>query len=141
MRAEASSPDRVVFDTNVLISAYLWQGPPRKALELARSGRCLLVISNEALREFVRVLAYSKFGLTPREIAPILEDLMSMALFVPVRSHIEVIKADPTDNVFVGLAVDSGARYIVSGDRHLLDLRKYRSIEIITVARFVRRFS
>ncbi|MBI3595740.1 MAG: putative toxin-antitoxin system toxin component, PIN family [Nitrospirae bacterium] len=140
MRAEDSSPDRVVFDTNVLISAYLWQGPPRKALELARSGRCQLVISNEALREFVRVLAYSKFGLTPREIAPILEDLMSIALFVPVRSRIAAIKADPTDNVFVGLAVDSGARYIVSGDRHLLDLRKYRSIEIITVARFIRRF-
>ena len=113
MRTEDSSPDRVVFDTNILISAYLWKGLPRKALELARSGQCQLVISNETLHEFVRVLAYPKFGLAPEEIAPIVNDLTSFALFVPVRSHITVIEADPTDNVFLGLAVDAGAHYIL----------------------------
>lgn len=60
---------RVVFDTNVLISAYLWPSIPRTALDIARSGRSILVSAQPAIEEFVRVLGYRKFGLSPEEIA------------------------------------------------------------------------
>jgi len=139
MRAADSNPNRVVYDTNILISAYLWKGLPRQALELARTSRCQLVICNETLYEFIRVLGNPKFGLAPEEIVPIVNDLTSFALFVPLRSHITVIEADPSDNVFLGLAVDAGAGYIVSGDKHLLRLRSYRNIQILGVTQFVRQ--
>ena len=139
MRAADSNPNRVVYDTNILISAYLWKGLPRKALELARTSRCQLVISNETLYECIRVLASPKFGLAPEEIVPMVNDLTSFAIFVPLRSHITVIEADPSDNIFLGLAVDARAGYIVSGDKHLLRLRSYRKIQILSVSRFVQQ--
>jgi len=58
---------RAVFDTNVLISAYLWTGTPRTALDIVRSGRCTLVSARSAIEEFVRVLGYRKFDLSPEE--------------------------------------------------------------------------
>lgn len=56
-----SKIDRAVFDTNILISAYLWGGTPRRALELVRAGHVDLVSATEAIEEFVRVLGYPKF--------------------------------------------------------------------------------
>lgn len=141
MRAVDSNPKRVVFDTNVLISAYLWKGLPRNALEIARSGHCQLVVSKETLRELIRVLASPKFGFTPEEIALIVNDLTSFSLVVPKRTHLAVIEVDPSDNVFLSLAVDAGACCIVSGDQHLLGLRRYREIRIVRVAEFVRSWS
>ena len=78
-------PERVIFDTNVLISGYLWTGPPRRALEHARRGRYTLLISQQTIEEFIRILGYPKFGLTAEEIVPILADLASFAEFVEVR--------------------------------------------------------
>jgi predicted nucleic acid-binding protein len=46
---------RVVFDTNILISGYLWGGIPRKALGKTRAKEWILVISNEIIKEFIRV--------------------------------------------------------------------------------------
>ncbi|NJL17639.1 MAG: PIN domain-containing protein [Nitrospira sp.] len=59
---------RVVFDTNVLISAYLWPGIPRTALDMARNGRIILVSAQPAIEEFVRVLGYRKFGLSLKRL-------------------------------------------------------------------------
>ncbi|TKB93279.1 MAG: PIN domain-containing protein [Nitrospira sp.] len=53
---------RVVFDTNVLITAYLCPGIPRTALDIIRSGRIILVSAQPAIKEFVRVLGYQNFG-------------------------------------------------------------------------------
>ena len=127
---------RVVFDTNLLISGYLWGGIPRKALEKTRTKEWILVISNESIKELIRVLSYSKFALTTSEIQPIITDLEENADFVEVKSSVEIIKEDPSDNIFLSLALDGGASYIVSGDSHLLNLKGYKDIEIITAKEF-----
>lgn len=128
---------RVVFDTNVLVSAYLWTGPARRALEKVRSGEWTLLNSRGATDELIRVLAYDKFGLTPSEIQPIIRDLTEISEFVDVRTRVEIITRDPTDNVFLSLAIDGKADAIVSGDHHLLDIRKFKGIPIITVRKFL----
>ena len=127
---------RVVFDTNILISGYLWGGIPRKALEKTRTKEWILVISNESIKEFIRVLSYSKFALTASEIQPLITDLGESAEFVEVKSSVEIIKEDPSDNILLSLALDGGASYIVSGDSHLLNLKRYKDIEIITAKQF-----
>jgi putative PIN family toxin of toxin-antitoxin system len=75
---------RVVFDTNVLISGYLWKGPPRRAIEKVRSGEWTLIVSKDTIDELIRVLGYNKFGLKPEEIEPIVRDLVEISEFVEV---------------------------------------------------------
>jgi putative PIN family toxin of toxin-antitoxin system len=131
---------RAVFDTNVLISAYLWPGIPRTALDMIRSGRSMLVSAQPAIEEYVRVLGYRKFGLSPEEIAPLVDDLTSLSTIVYPRHTVDVVTRDPTDNLFLEIALQGKCTVLVSGDRHLLDLRRYRRIRILTPAEFVRSF-
>ena len=128
-----------MFDTNVLISGYLWKGPARIALEKVRSGEWILLVSEETIEELIRVLAYNKFGLKPDEIAPIIDDLAQISQFVEVRTPVQAIKDDPTDNIFLSLAIDGMADAIVSGDHHLLNLNEFRGIPILTVREFLGR--
>lgn len=131
---------RAVFDTNVLISAYLWTGTPRTALDIVRSGRCTLVSARSAIEEFVRVLGYRKFGLSPEEIGPLVDDLASLSTIVRPRHSVHVVTRDPTDNLFLEIALQGKCAALVSGDRHLLDLHRHSNVHILTPAEFIRAF-
>jgi len=128
---------RAVFDTNILISGYLWKGPPRQAIEKVRDKEWTLLVSKDTVAELIRVLAYRKFGLSPEEIQPIIEDLLRISETVEVTTKVAAIRADLTDNMFLALAVDGRAEVIVSGDHHLLDLRQFTGIPIVRVRRFL----
>jgi uncharacterized protein len=128
---------RVVFDTNVLVSAYLWKGVARRALEKVSEGEWVLLSSKDTVDELIRVLAYDKFGLRPNEIQPIIEDLTKISHFLEVKTTVEIIKNDPIDNVFLALAIDGKAEIIVSGDHHLLDLGSFKGIPIVRVRKFL----
>ena len=128
---------KAIFDTNVLISGYLWKGLPRRAIDKVRGGEWIHLVSEATIEELIRVLAYAKFGLKPGEIEPIVRDLMAISEYVEVRSQIDLVKADPTDNIFLNLATDGQADVIVSGDHHLLDLKEFNDIPIISVRKFV----
>jgi putative PIN family toxin of toxin-antitoxin system len=130
---------KVVFDTNILISGYLWKGSARQAIEKVRQGEWIHLVSKDTIEELVRVLAYPKFGLTPREMEPIIFDLMEISEYVEVTSRIEAIKDDPTDNIFLALAADGQADVLVSGDHHLLDLKEFNGIPIIPLRKFLNR--
>ncbi|MEW6326061.1 MAG: putative toxin-antitoxin system toxin component, PIN family [Thermodesulfobacteriota bacterium] len=134
------NPPKVVFDTNILISAYFFGGQPRVTLDIARSGKVILLQSTETVAEFVRVLGYRKFGLTADEIKPLVEDLLGFSEKVSLGTPVKYIKEDPTDNVFLTLARQGHAKYIVSGDSHLLNIRSFSGIDILTVRRFLSRF-
>jgi uncharacterized protein len=131
---------RAAFDTNVLISAYLWSGIPRRALDIIRSGRCVLISASPAIEEFVRVLGYRKFGFSPEEIEPLVEDLLSLAKMVCPEHAVDVVTRDPTDNIFFEIAMQGKCTALVSGDRHLLDIRRYRGIHVLTPMEFVRSY-
>ena len=126
-----------MFDTNVLVSAYLWKGMARRALEKVREGEWVLLSSKDTVDELIRVLAYDKFGLRPNEIQPIIQDLTKIGHFLEVKTTVEIIKNDPTDNVFLALAIDGQAEIIVSGDHHLLDLGSFKGIPIVRVRKFL----
>jgi putative PIN family toxin of toxin-antitoxin system len=128
---------RAVFDTNILISGYLWKGQPRQAIEKVRDKEWTLLVSKDTIAELIRVLAYRKFGLSPEEIQPIVEDLLRISEIVEVTTKVTAIRADLTDNMFLALAVDGRAEVIVSGDHHLLDLRHFTGVPIIRVRRFL----
>lgn len=132
--------ETIVFDTNVLISGYLWKGKPRQALRLIKSAKLRLLICKETKDELVRVLS-KKFGLDADEIYHVVLDLESLGKNIDVSSREHPVNDDPSDNVFINLAIDGNARLIVSGDSHLLKLKTYSGIEIITVDEFLKRYS
>ncbi len=122
---------RVVFDANVLISAIFWEGITRTLYDLAKTGKISMLSSIPLEQELIRVLNYSKFGLEPAEIVPLINDYKKVCLTIPVKTRISLIKDDLTDNIFLECAVDGKADYIISGDRHLLNLKEYQAIHIV----------
>jgi uncharacterized protein len=130
---------RIVIDTNVYISAIFWGGKPRKVLELGRNGHISIFTSSEIQTEIETKLK-TKFGIEEREVAQILLDYAMFTLPIKPLEKISVIDADPDDDKFIECAVAAKAGYIVSGDKHLLDLKNYRGIQIIKAAHFLEIF-
>ncbi|MEK7306431.1 MAG: putative toxin-antitoxin system toxin component, PIN family [Nitrospirota bacterium] len=108
---------RVVLDTNVTISAFFWGGYPRLIYDQIRERKLVMLLSNEMEKEFIRVLGYSKFGLTPKEIWPFIRNLRANAEFVETRTKVSLIVTDQTDNMFIECAVALKAQVIITGDR------------------------
>lgn len=129
----------VVFDTNVLISGYLWRGKPRQVIQLVKEGFFRLLYCSNSLDELIRILSL-KFELTELEIYKIILDIKNIGRKVNISSKEHPIHEDDTDNLFINLAIDGNAKLIVSGDSHLLKLKDYRGIEIITVDEFIKRY-
>jgi len=129
--------DRVVFDTNIYISALLFAGIPRKLLHMADVGAFQLIISKQILAEFRGVLRI-KFDYETEQLDIMENLLLSISLVVEPKKKINRIIVDPTDNRILECAVEGNADYIVSGDKHLLQLENYHSIKIISPAEYFR---
>ena len=128
---------RVVVHTNVAVSGLLWPGPPNHILKWAREGILQIVACEQTTDELRRVLQYKRFAqrLSTLDTNPaeVFAYFLNLVFFVPTPALIpEQIVEDPFDNFFLALASHNDARLIISGDRHLLDLREYEHIPIVT---------
>jgi len=128
----------VVIDTNVVVSGYLWSGKPRQAIRILSASPYENLYCRESLTELVRILS-DKFNLAANEIITVVADIKRTGRNVRVTSYESPITEDAADNLFINLALDGGAKTIISGDSHLLKLGKFKSIEIIKVADFLKR--
>ncbi len=133
------APIRVVIDTNVLVSS-LWGGKPRRVIDLWDQGDILVVASEQVLNEYLSVLA--RFDLTEEDIddITILFSNPSKTSIVQPKARIHVIKKDPADNKFLECAVEGEADFIVSGDKHLLELARYKSVRLVSPSEFLSSF-
>lgn len=134
----------VVADTNILISALLWKGQTTPILHLVRDGVIQVAVNASLLNEFERVLCYSKFrqqfatiGKTPSQI---IQEFLEIALLVEDIPIPLTIVDDPSDDRVLACAFASSASMIISGDQHLLTLKSWRGIPIITARAFLNRF-
>lgn len=129
---------RYVFDTNVIISALLFDSSkPAIAFRYGfQQGEVLL--SLELLEELNNVLNREKFNryLTSEEREDFLEALVEQAILVEVTERVLVCR-DPKDNQILELAISGQAEYIVTGDRDLLVLNPFRGISIVTPEEFL----
>lgn len=128
---------RVVLDTNVFISAILYGGNPRKVVNLVVTELIEVYVSLELLEEFGRVLK-GKFTLSSLEIDTIISEIKDFAEIARPRVRLQVIKNDPSDNKVLECAVEAKAHFIVSGDKHLLNLGNFRGIKIVNPAEFLK---
>lgn len=135
---------RIVVDTNVMIAAILWQGPPHRILELAERGQVSLCAIPSMLEELQEVLERSKFRKQLQNRATSIEEIMSdllplVELYEPTAAP-KAVPADPDDEIFIECALSADAPFLISGDDHLLRLRKYGRIRIVTPTEFLRTF-
>src|SRR5947199_2735326 len=115
---------RVVADTNIYVSAVMFAGLPGSLVELGLLQVFTLVISPQLLDELEDKLRV-KFGVTLRDAAAIRARLEAVANMVVPELVIDVVNDDPDDNRVLECAVAGHADYIVSGDRHLLNLKSH----------------
>lgn len=131
---------RAVLDTNVVVSALLFSGPPSRLISAWQSGRLRPVVSAPILDEYIRVLAYPKFKLTNTEIRGLLEEelIPFIETVTAVPTNIPDLR-DPDDAKFITCAVAAGVRWLVSGDDDLLSLHHVESVDILSVTAFLQQ--
>jgi putative PIN family toxin of toxin-antitoxin system len=130
---------RVVADTNVLVSALLFGGPPEQIVLAGLRGEIQLLTSNPLLKELERVLK-GKFKLHLHLVRNIIEEIKEVAELVEVSSHINVISCPDDDNRVLECAVDGKAEFIVTGDtKHILPLKEFRGTKILSPSEFLNR--
>jgi uncharacterized protein len=129
---------RVVLDTNIFASALLG-GRLCVIIDKWRAGAFTLVVSEAIAREYLEVVNRPKFKIPSAEIAVTTDYLLKTAEFVTPLKTVTIVEADPTDNKFLEAALAGKAVYVVSGDSHLLDLKTFHDILIITAREFIER--
>ena len=130
--------DRVVLDTNVLISAVLFNGPPRAILELVIGGAVYCSLSLDVLDELRDVLERPKFRFSPEQAFQVIEELHAVCDIVNPAIRLNVVTADPNDNIILECALESKADVIVSGDQHLLAIAEFRGIQIVSPSDYLK---
>lgn len=131
---------KVVFDTNIYISAIIFGGNPRHCLDLAREKDIQLYSSRIILLELAEKLR-EKFKWDDEDILEALEGVLVFTKIVMPKHKVNIIKADPEDNFILECAEAADADYILSGDKkHLLILKNYKGIPIISAKEFLDYF-
>jgi len=130
---------KLVVDTNVLLSSFISAGPPRLILNHIRDRLDLLCLSSSILEEYLAVL--QRAGISEHlqaSLFSLLHDPDHVLLVVPSR-RVQVVRDDPSDNMFLECAIEARADFLISGDRHLRSLRSFQGIEIIPPREYVSR--
>lgn len=129
---------RIVADTNTVLSGLLWQGPPRRLIDLARERAVTLCTSTALLAELAEVIGRAKFTARVHDAgvaaAELVEDYARLAEIVVPASLTAPVSRDPDDDLVLATAFAAEASLIVTGDRDLLTLGTFRDIRILAAA-------
>ena len=122
---------KLVLDTNTIISGFLWEGNEAELIRRIERKEALFFTNKEILDEVRDVISRPKFqdiifnaNLTAEQI--ILKIVSLSHIVISPKLGIKIIKEDPADNKFLQCAVQAKADYIISGDKHLLNLKEFR---------------
>ncbi len=129
---------RAVPDTNVLVSAIVFGGPPGRLVELAGEGHLQLVLSPRLIEELREVLR-RKFGFSDAAAYQAEALLRRISIVVEPQREVAIISEDPEDNRVLEAARAGDADVIVSGDRHLLSLERFGTTAIMNPRELLNR--
>lgn len=136
---------RLVLDTNVVVSAFLWQGTPGRLIELAGEKEVQLFTSRALLDELATTLAKKKLakyvtatGLTAEQM---LSNYRRLVTVVTARPLEQQVSRDIDDDAVLACALAAKATLIVSGDDDLLVLKSFNGTPILTTAQAIKHHS
>ncbi len=139
-----SKQARLVVDTNVIVSGLISTGtPPALILDAIRAQTATLLVSDDVVNEYLRVLEYPHI----RKYKKITDEAIGhlTALFINDAERVEILveineSPDPDDNKFLSLAVEGYADFIISGDKaDLLSIKEIKGIQIVTARQAVEK--
>ena len=123
---------RIVLDTNILVSAFFWEDNERNILLKCKKRNLNSITSLEILNELEKVLKI-KFKVPENKIRDYSKEILYFSEIVFPLGELDIIKEDPTDNIILETAVIGKANILVTGNKHLLKLKKYKSVKILQV--------
>jgi len=126
---------KAVFDTNVLVAAFVTEGVCAKLLGRARRKQLNLVLSPFIVKEFENVLL-KKFSASKEQIRMATRLISEAAQIVAHSSKVSGVCRDPDDDQILSCALSAEADYLVTGDSDLLQLKEFHGIKILTPAAF-----
>ena len=127
---------KAVLDTNVFVSGIFWTGSSNKVIFSWKEGKFVLVTSLEIISEVIKVLKDFKIRLPENMIKEWIDLITRNSVIVEPKEKINIIKDDPKDDIFIETAVAGNVDFIISQDNHLLKLKEFRKIKIITPEAF-----
>lgn len=136
---------RVVFDTNIVLSALLFTSGQLTWLRTAWEKHALIpIVTTKTVEELLRVLSYPKFQLSKEERNDVLADYLPFSeTFVLDKKQNDALPLcrDADDQIFLNLAYQSKVKYLVTGDKDLLKLNESVRFDIVTALRFRQIFT
>lgn len=135
----ARAPLRVVLDTNVLVSSLIFGGKPQQTENLILEKKIVGITSPMLLAEFTDVLAKG-FSFNESRLRQAEKKIKKNFVIVKPRATIKILK-DNADNRVLEAAVEGDCRFIITGDKEILDLKSFKGIKIITSSRFLEEWS
>ena len=141
MPDESKTKPRVVIDTNVIVSGLTFKGQPREVLDLAWKGEIEVYISPFILKELTGTLK-KDFGWSNEQIKDTIQRIKAKTISIRPKIKVSVVKEKNDDNRILECAIEGDVRYLISGDKkHLLPLKEYRGIKILSPAQFLMLFT
>jgi putative PIN family toxin of toxin-antitoxin system len=131
---------KVVIDTNIVVSGIFWKGNPNKILRAWFSDKFDVLVSPGIVVEYERVIKRMESGLTTEEIQMWMSLIANHSTIIEPPLKLNVVEADPDDDKFVECAIFGHADHIVSGDKHLLNLKEYEWITILSPSQFCKQY-
>ena len=133
---------RVVLDTNIWLSGIFWQGNPYKIIKIGEQKKIEIIISRDIIEEILEVLNRDhRFQKLIADRKAAINDLIKTTLFISTlvepKTKISFVEEDSDDNKILEAAMEGKADYIVSGDRHLLEIGKFNGIKIMKARSFL----
>lgn len=136
---------RIVADTNTVVSGLLWQGAPRRLLDLGRNQQITLVTSHALLAELAEVLGREKFAvrihLAKLSAKALVEDYAGIAQVIDSPALLRPVSRDADDDQVIDCALAARADIVVSGDSDLLTLTEHQGIPILTTTQALERIN
>jgi putative PIN family toxin of toxin-antitoxin system len=129
---------KVVIDTNIFISSFLAGGNPRKIIDLWQQGKITLCLSSDIINEYVNVLKRLNFSDEPelRELLELFSTGYSL-LYIHHPKSIPLKLTDKDDLKFFECAIELGAKFIITGDKKVLEVGDYLGIKVISPKEFL----
>lgn len=133
--------DKVVLDSNVVVSSFLVEnGVPDQIMKLAGT-TFLICTCDEIMAEADRILRAERirrrYKYEDKDIDDYLSEFLGSSIKVADLPKVDVVNDDPKDNMIFACALKANAKYIVSGDHHVLSIKTYHNTTVLTPREFL----
>jgi len=115
----------VTFDTNVLLSATLWDGSVAQKLLFDLIRQNVKIYSSTAILSEYQEILKRDFGFLDEDIVEIMEKILVFVTLVNPTMTVNIVKEDFDDNKIIECALEFDSKYILTYDKHLLNLKEY----------------